>query len=224
MIQPSAPTLIFDVNETLLDMGPVHARVNQLLGKPDAAQLWFTRSLQYALTMTVSEQYANFPEIAAAALKMLTLNQGMTCSEEDLKEVLKPMTTLSAYPEVDECLKRLESHGYQMAVLTNSSTDGMKSQLEHAGLSDYFVKQLSVESLQKYKPHKEAYTWSAQTLQAAPADCMLIAAHGWDVAGAKWAGMKTAFIARPGQQLFPLADAPDLQVQDMRELADALCE
>jgi hypothetical protein len=39
-------------------------------------------------------------------------------------------------------------------------------------------------------------------------NCMLIAAHGWDVAGAKWAGMKTASISRPGQQLSRLWNSP----------------
>jgi 2-haloacid dehalogenase len=48
---------------------------------------------------------------------------------------------------------------------------------------------------------------------------MLVAAHGWDVAGAKWAGLLTAFIAREGQQKFPLAPAPDIDVPDLEALA-----
>lgn len=59
---------------------------------------------------------------------------------------------------------------------------------------------------------------------APPADCMLVAAHGWDVAGAKWAGMKAAFIARERQQKFPLAPEPDFDVSDLGALADALAK
>ena len=55
-----------------------------------------------------------------------------------------------------------------------------------------------------------------------PSECMLVAAHGWDVAGAKWAGMQTAFIAREGQQKFPLAVPPDLDLSDLTALADML--
>lgn len=59
-------------------------------------------------------------------------------------------------------------------------------------------------------------------MQVAPNDSMLVAAHGWDVAGASWAGMQTAFIARPGQQIFPLALPPDIETLDLVGLADAL--
>jgi FMN phosphatase YigB (HAD superfamily) len=49
-------------------------------------------------------------------------------------------------------------------------------------------------------------------------ECMMVAAHGWDVGGAKHAGMKTAFVTRKGQALYPLAPAPDLIVSDIGEL------
>lgn len=47
----------------------------------------------------------------------------------------------------------------------------------------------------------------------------MVAAHGWDIAGANAAGMKTAFIARPGKALYPLAEAPDYFVKDVIELS-----
>ena len=46
--------------------------------------------------------------------------------------------------------------------------------------------------------------------------------NGWDVAGAKAAGMQTAFVARPGKALYPLAQAPDYVVKDLNELVVAL--
>ena len=39
-----------------------------------------------------------------------------------------------------------------------------------------------------------------------------------DVAGAKWAGMTTAFVARPGQQTFPLGPSPDISIPSLAEL------
>ena len=52
---------------------------------------------------------------------------------------------------------------------------------------------------------------------------LLVAAHGWDVAGAAWAGMRTA-CSRPGQQTFPLAPAPDISVPTLKELSDQLAK
>jgi 2-haloacid dehalogenase len=50
----------------------------------------------------------------------------------------------------------------------------------------------------------------------------LIAAHAWDVAGARHAGCAAAFVARPGKSLDPLADAPDLVGADLAEVADKI--
>ena len=74
----------------------------------------------------------------------------------------------------------------------------------------------------KYKPHEDVYRWAAGWVGADVSDCLLIAAHGWDVAGAKWAGMMTAFVARPGQQAFPLGPAPDITVPSLAELRGEL--
>jgi 2-haloacid dehalogenase len=55
-------------------------------------------------------------------------------------------------------------------------------------------------------------------------DIMMIAAHGWDMAGASNAGMRTAFIERPGKVLYPLAPAPELTVPNLLKLAEQLSE
>ena len=51
---------------------------------------------------------------------------------------------------------------------------------------------------------------------------MLIAAHDWDVAGANWAGWQTAFVSRPGQQLFPLANLPEINEKNILSVAQKL--
>jgi 2-haloacid dehalogenase len=51
---------------------------------------------------------------------------------------------------------------------------------------------------------------------------MLVAAHGWDTAGAQLAGLQAAFIARPGQQSYPLAPAPTLTGPTLPDIAHQL--
>ena len=51
---------------------------------------------------------------------------------------------------------------------------------------------------------------------------MLIAAHGWDVAGAAAAGLQTAFIARKGHALYPLALKPTLTGATLTDIAAQL--
>jgi 2-haloacid dehalogenase len=214
--------LLFDVNETLLDIGPLKEKVGDVLLDPEAPELWFATMLQYSLATTVSGQYFAFPEIGAAVLRMLARNSDVTISQEDAKKTLSIMKSLPAHKDVEPALRRLTAAGFRMAALTNSTQEGVKTQLQSAGLSAFFERELSVESVGKFKPHADVYAWAAQQMKVKPAECMLVAAHGWDVAGAKWAGMATAFIAREGQQKFPLAPEPDADASDLLGLAEAL--
>ena len=223
MTRPSLPpVMLFDVNETLLDARPLKQKIGDLLQDPSAGQLWFTTMLQYSLVMTVSGQYAGLPEIGTATLQMLARNSEVTLGQDEAKEIVAGMKTLAPHREVAASLERLKKAGVRLATLTNSSQQGVKAQLQHAGLDGFFEQQLSVEALSKFKPHSSVYQWACGQMAAAPGECMLVAAHGWDVAGAKWAGLRTAFIAREGQQKFPLAPAPDLDVADLEALATQL--
>jgi len=216
--------LLFDVNETLLDTAPLQQKVGDILLDPHGAKLWFTTMLHYSLVMTASEHYAAFPEIGAATLQMLARNSDIAVSLEDAKAALSVMRTLPAHPDVRPALERLQAKGFRLATLTNSSPSGVQAQLEHAQIARLFERQLSVESVGRFKPHRSVYAWAAAEMGVEPKQCMLVAAHGWDVAGAKWAGMQTAFIAREGQQKFPLAPPPDVDVPDLAALAVHLCD
>lgn len=225
-MQTAAPTprvLLFDVNETMLDMAPLKQKVGDILLDSHAASLWFTTMLQYSLVMTVSGQYAPFGDIGAATLQMLARKYDMVLEPDDAKAALSLMRTLPPYPDVKPALERLKQKGFRLATLTNSPQAGVKAQMEHAGLAGLFERQLSVESVGKFKPHRSVYAWAAEEMGVAPQECMLVAAHGWDIAGAQWAGMRTAFIAREGQQKFPLASGPDVDVSDLTALGVHFC-
>lgn len=214
--------LFFDVNETLLDMTIAKAHVGSILSDPEAADLWFTTTLQYSLVMSVSDQYAEFSEIGAATLQMIARKKGIDLSDTAAKETLSPMRSLPPYPDVKPALECLKARGWQMAVLSNSSQSGVKSQMAHAGLEYFFERQLSVESVKKFKPHADVYQWAAKEMNVKPAECMLVAAHGWDVAGAEWAGWQTAFIAHAGQEKFLLGPKPDIEGADLLDFANLL--
>jgi 2-haloacid dehalogenase len=106
--------------------------------------------------------------------------------------------------------------------LTNSSQVAVDAQIQNANLTDLFEKRLSVEEVQMFKPHRHVYQWAARKMGFAPEDCMLVAAHCWDVAGAIWAGWRAAFISRPGAQLFPLAPGPEIAEPDLRAAGERL--
>ncbi|WP_077400444.1 haloacid dehalogenase type II [Cellulophaga omnivescoria] len=216
--------LFFDVNETLLDLTAMKNSVGSALeGKNDLLKLWFTTMLQYSLVSTVGRQYNDFGIIGAAALEMVAANNNIKLtSEEAKKAILTPIRSLPAHPEVKESLERLRTAGYKLVSFTNSSNIGVETQFKNAGLTSYFDDRLSIEDIGKFKPHTDAYDWAARKMKVKPEECMLIAAHGWDIAGALWANWRGAFISRPGAQLYPLANKPEINENNLKLVADKL--
>lgn len=226
MIPSARPAvLFFDVNESLLDLENLKRSVGKALGgREDLVPLWFTTMLQYSLVSTSGCQYADFGSIGAATLRMVAANHEIDLTEVEAQEALRPLRSLPAHPEVKEALGSIRKAGYTMVSLTNSSTKGVTAQLEHAGLTDFFDERLSIEDIGKYKPHRDVYDWAARKMGVPPNECMMIAAHGWDIAGAIWAGWRGAFIARPGQQLYPLAALPEINEPDLLKIAEKLID
>ena len=216
--------LFFDVNETLLDLTDMKEQVGQALeGRKDLLSLWFTTMLQYSLVTTASGQYEHFGYIGAAALQMVAANNDIAISQEEARNtIVKSLRGLPAHPEVKTALAQLKNDGYKLVSFTNSSNEGVKKQFESAGLTAYFDERLSVEDIGKFKPFTDTYAWGARKMGVKPEECMLIAAHGWDVAGALWSGWRAAFISRPGQQLFPLAPQTEINEPDLLNISKKL--
>lgn len=222
--QSSRPgCLFFDVNETLLDLQAMKAGVAEALGgRDDLLPLWFTTMLQYSLVATVGDHYDEFGTIGMAALKMVAAAQGVALDESRAKAAMGLIRSLPPHPDVAPALRRLKEAGYRMVTLTNSSGAAVTDQLKNAGLSELFEANLSIDSLHLYKPHAHVYRWAAKTLDLPLEQCMLVAAHGWDVAGAQWAGWRSTFLARPGAELYPLAARPEIVEADLGQAATQL--
>jgi len=220
---PRPKVLLFDVNETLLDLTAMKESVTLSLGgRDDLLALWFTTLLHYSLVETTAGQYHNFDVIGAGVLRMIGRNYGIVLSEGEARAAVAPMRSLPPHEDVAPALASLRDAGFRMVTLTNSSNAMVKSQVGNAGLSEFFEELLSVESVRQFKPKTEVYRWAADKMGVDEEDCMLIAAHGWDVAGALWAGCRAAFVARPGAQVYPLAPEPEIAESDLAKVAEKL--
>ena len=61
--------LIFDVNETLLDLAPLKTSVGKALGgREELVPLWFSTILHYSLVETLTGSYHSLGEIGTASL------------------------------------------------------------------------------------------------------------------------------------------------------------
>jgi 2-haloacid dehalogenase len=223
---PKPKVIIFDVNETLLDLAPLRKSVGKALqGREDLLSLWFSTMLHYSLVNTVTNNYQDFAQIGSAALNMVATNQGISLSNEAAKKaIIGSITKLPAHPDVIPSLTSLRNSGYHIVSLTNSSNAGVAAQFSYAGLTEFFERRFSVEDVRTFKPAPRPYQWVLEELNVKPEETLMVAAHAWDLIGAKAIGLQTAFIQRPGTTLYPETSRPDYVVDSLTELASILAK
>lgn len=217
-----ATTAVFDVNETLLDLGSLDDLFLRIFGRVRARREWFALVLRNAMSLTITGDYTDFVEVGRASLEMSATVANVEVTDRDLADLAAAMTSLPPHPDVAPALEMLQAAGIRMAALTNSPPGAARAQLEHAGIAAFFDEGLSVESVRRFKPAAEVYLSAAEHMGVAPADMVMVAAHDWDVAGAMRAGCKGAFVLRPGMALNPLYPPPDIVAPDLQRVAERL--
>ncbi|AMN10369.1 haloacid dehalogenase type II [Alteromonas macleodii] len=216
--------IFFDINETLLDMQAIKTGLASVLnGDETLVDLWFANLLHHSLVDVASGQFHDFIDIGAAALTMVAHSKDIFVDEATAKDIIKQhITRLPAHDDVVPTLKALQSAGVTLVALSNSSKAGLDAQLEFANIKPYFSHVLSVESVRTYKPHAAVYHWACQQANVKNEDAMMVAAHGWDVSGAKATGMQTAFVERSGKMMYPLGLAPDHSIASLTALIEMI--
>ena len=214
--------LLFDVNETLLDLSDMQQAINEAFGNELAFKLWFAHLLEYALVENSTDQYHDFSEVGMAVMGMTAKILEKDMPEKKQQELVGMVKETKPHLDVVPGLEKLQQAGFRMATLTNSPAKTSIPHLEEVDLKGFFEKTFSVDSVQKFKPHNSPYQYAADQLGVNLSDMMMVAAHGWDMAGALRAGMRAAFISRPGHSLYPLAPEPELTAPTLLELAEKL--
>jgi 2-haloacid dehalogenase len=215
--------LFFDSNESMLDLNGMKPQVTKAFGgNEDLMTDWFSTMLFYSLVDTVVSNYHDFGTIGAACMQMVAADHGVKLDKQKAATAMAAMKTIPAHPDVPPGLKKMKDAGFRMYTLTNSAAAVISAQVKNAGIEQYFDGRLTTEGLNIYKPHPRTYHWAANEVAAPIENCMLVAAHGWDVAGATLSGMRAAFLERPGKSLYPLGPEIEVRGKDMVAVADQI--
>src|SRR6266550_6212057 len=75
--------LVFDVNQTLLDLNALRPHFVRVFGDGKVLDEWFALLLQYSLVVSVADAYSDFGTVGRAVLEMLASNKGVKISPED---------------------------------------------------------------------------------------------------------------------------------------------
>ena len=220
---PEPLVIVFDVNETLSDMGPLGEAFAQA-GAPRAlAKLWFATLLRDGFALTASGDKEPFATIGAEALRTLLGAEGISGNlDTAVERVMAAMQNLSLHPDVPDGIRALAAAGHRLVTLTNGAAANSDRLLVAGGIRDKFELLLSVEDAPAWKPARAAYEYAGASAGAAPSGMLLVAVHPWDIHGAAKAGLRTAWINRTGARYPSYFRAPDITIPALTQLPAAL--
>jgi 2-haloacid dehalogenase len=216
------PLIVFDVNETLLDLATMEPTFERIFGDKTAMRLWFANLILYSAALTVAGCYVPFTDIGGAVMKMLADTRGIKIADADKKELTDKFSTMPPHPEVPAALRKLREAGFRLFTLTDNLLEVQTRQLTHGGIVDLFERRFSADGVKHHKPSRQAYGYVEQELGLAPSQFCLIACHTWDTLGAVAAGWQGALIKRAGNEVLGVGPQPHFVGNDLNDIADQL--
>src|SRR4051794_26307940 len=208
---PNGMWILFDLNGTLTDPA-------MLLDPPELGIAALDEANMMAMITVIDGRTLEFKTLLDAALRRGLERAGRDPAEAEA--ALERLARMPAYPDVPDALQRLRDGGFQLAVLTQSSVEAAETVLANAGLRDHFAHVLSATGANTFKPEDLAYNYALETVGATEA--WFVAGHWWDVAGAAYAGLKAAWVART-DLAYPVAmPAPDAVGADVAAVVDEI--
>jgi len=214
--------IVFDVNETLLDLDTMVPVFERIFSDQLAMRLWFDNLIMYSEALTLAGCYIPFTDIGAAAMKMLADVRGIKVTDADKKELTEKFSTMPPHPEVPSALLKLQGAGFRLFTLTDNLIEVQSRQLEHGKIIDLFERRFSADAVKRHKPAPEAYRYVERELGTSPSDMIMIACHAWDTLGAGAVGWETCLIKRRGNDLLGVGPQPTIVGNDLNEVTDAL--
>jgi 2-haloacid dehalogenase len=191
--------LVFDVFGTLVDWRSAIAEAFRKSGAPgdpeELADAWRARYRPILDEVNGGARpWGDFDELHLATLDDLLAERGVDLPPPARRGLVDAWHRLDPWPDVRTGLDALRRQRVT-ATLSNGHLALLVDLARHGDLR--FDCLLSAELAQVYKPAAEVYQTAARLLGVEPAELMLVAAHPWDLAGARKAGLRTAFVDRP---------------------------
>jgi len=220
MTRPSA--VAFDVVETLFSLESLRPRLTSAGLAGHHLEIWFASFLRDAFALEISSDYKPFRDIAAANLSGLLEKELGRAERQAVDHVLDGFSQLDPHDDVVPAMEALQKAGIRIATLTNGSAQVTAGLLDRAGVRQMVEHVISIDQIGHWKPHRAVYEGCAKTLGVQPADVALVAAHPWDIQGARQSGLMTGYVARDGAPFPSVMKTPDFQAESLIGLIDKI--
>ncbi|KAI0505417.1 haloacid dehalogenase [Xylaria bambusicola] len=202
--------IAFDLYGTLLSTDSIADELATIYGGDKAqslATVWRRYQLEYTWRINSMGQYKSFSEITRNALAHAVAEHGLTLAVSDAARLMTAYDALHVFPEIPAAMKLLQGNKDAVSAhIFSNGTDQMvgssiRTSPELSPHADIFQSLITVDGLRCFKPDPRTYAHLVEQSgkKGHPGDVWVVSANPFDVAGAKAAGLKSAFIDRQGQ-------------------------
>ncbi|KAI5360587.1 putative HAD hydrolase, subfamily IA, phosphoglycolate phosphatase-like, domain 2, HAD superfamily [Septoria linicola] len=203
----------FDVLGTCFDFGPAIDKIQSRLGpKLKAANVdskslffsWFYAAQRDFTYASLAGSYTPIAQILKLTLKRacavvdIPMDQ---ISDEDVDAVMTEVKQLVARPGLKKCYDGLREAGWDVYGVTNGGKEASLKYYELANIELDPDHLLSCDEIKVAKPDMKVYANANKWLTnrglgpEGDGERWFVAAHAWDLIGARNAGFKTAFLS-----------------------------
>ncbi len=217
-------TLAFDVYGTLVDHQGMARLLEEDVGDSAASvsQLWRQKQLEFAFRRGLMRMYENFGVVTRQALQTAMGQQGFTLSREREDELIAAYLKLPAFPDAAPALSELGRH-YPQFAFSNGTREALEQVLGHNELREHLDGLVSVDDIRSFKPDPAVYAHARRATGALDRPLCLVSSNGWDVIGARAAGLMAIWVQRDAT--LPFEDwglQPSAVIPDLYRLGEAL--
>ena len=214
--------ILFDINETVLNLESLKPKFKDVFGSEDALSLWFSKLLHSSTVCIATSVSSNFGELANAMLESVAAHYNCRLTGKKRSELLACFSNLPAHEDIKEALSKLSASGFKTVAFSNSSVNLINAQMNNSGLTNFFDTIISVEDTGSFKPDPNVYKFAAEVLAEPVENLRLVATHDWDTHGALSAGLKAAYIDRTGSEYHPLYLQPEINSKTMGGIVEKI--
>ena len=231
--------ILFDLDDTLLELGANSARVWQVLTQQHAAELHVDANVLLSAIETARRWYwddevrhqrgrlnqlAALEEMVKIALEQLNIDapQVPALYAQQFDEVLFEL--LQLFPGTIDILEHLRARGIKLGMITNGSAIRQRRKIEQFQLAQHFDFILVEEEFGAGKPDERVYWHMLEQLQVKPSDTWMIGDKlRWDVLPPQRIGITGIWVDLKGEGVpANSAEQPNFIVRNVIELRHIL--
>lgn len=202
------PVILFDLDGTLANTIPLIVASHQHAFRSVLGEVIDEKTARGWIGMTLKDTFAGFPPDVSAELEREYLIHNRSHLRTD---------TLP-YPGTNELLADLKAVGARLGIVTSKRRESAVPTLESVGLAGEVGMLVTVENVQRHKPHPDPLLFALDQLGARPDEALYVGDAVVDIQASHAAGMIAVAVT------WGAADALDLAAHHPQFLATTIDE